>query len=44
LNEFEHFYYGEIGKPQWMGTSCYEQWIDPLVPNETRLFSNEIQI
>jgi len=24
-----------------MGTSCYGQWIDPLVPNETRLFSNE---
>jgi hypothetical protein len=27
-----------------MGTSYYGQWIDPLVPNETKLFSNEIQI
>jgi len=27
-----------------MGTSCYKLWIDPLVPNETKLFSSEIQI
>jgi hypothetical protein len=27
-----------------MGTSCYEQWIGPLISNEIRLLSNEILI
>jgi hypothetical protein len=27
-----------------MGTNCYGQWIASLVPNETKLLLNEIQI
>jgi hypothetical protein len=27
-----------------MGTSCYKQWIDPFIPNETKLLLIEIEI
>jgi hypothetical protein len=27
-----------------MGTNCYGQWIVSLIPSETTLLSNEIQI
>jgi hypothetical protein len=30
--------------PKWTGTSCYGQWIGPLIVNEIKLFSSEMQI
>ncbi len=44
LNEFGHFYLMKLFNSWWTGTSCYRQWFISLIPNETRLFSSEIQI
>ncbi len=35
----DNFYHGEIGQPsnEW-GSSYYEQWIGPLVPNEIQIY------
>jgi len=49
LSEFGHFYLVKLFNPPVNGDqltriSCYGQWIVSLVPNETRLFSSEIQI
>ncbi len=38
LSEFAHFYHGETNPPpQWTWTSCYKQWICPLVLERNKI-------